>query len=35
MKGMTLEEVATWLRDNTKQIVVLYAFNATGKTRGQ
>ncbi len=33
MKGMTLEEVAIWLRDNTKQIVVLYAFNATGKTR--
>ena len=33
MKGMTLEEVAAWLRDNTKRIVVLYAFNATGKTR--
>lgn len=31
--NMTLEEVAIWLRDNTKRIIVLYAFNATGKTR--
>ena len=30
---MTLEEVAKWIRDEGKQIVVLYAFNATGKTR--
>lgn len=33
MNGMTLEELAVWLRDKTKRIVVLYAFNATGKTR--
>lgn len=34
MKDMkTLEEVAEWLRDNKKRIIVLYAFNATGKTR--
>lgn len=29
----TLEEVAKWLKDNEKPIIVLYAFNATGKTR--
>lgn len=30
---MTLEGVAKWVRDNKKPIIVLYAFNATGKTR--
>ena len=30
---MTLEGVAKWVKDNKKPIIVLYAFNATGKTR--
>lgn len=29
----TLEEVAKWVKDNPKPIILLYAFNATGKTR--
>lgn len=29
----TLEEVARWVKDNNKPIIVLYAFNSTGKTR--
>lgn len=29
----TLEEVAKWVKDNPKPVIVLYAFNATGKTR--
>lgn len=29
----TLKQVAEWVRDNKKPIIVLYAFNATGKTR--
>jgi len=33
MKFKNLEEVAKWVRDNNKRIIVLYAFNATGKTQ--
>ena len=34
MKDMkTLKQVAEWIRDEGKRIVVMYAFNATGKTR--
>lgn len=29
----TLKQVAEWLKENKKPIIVLYAFNATGKTR--
>ena len=32
-EAKTLEEVAKWVKDNPKPIIVLYAFNATGKTR--
>ena len=29
----TLKQVAEWVRDEGNRIVVMYAFNATGKTR--